>query len=309
MKLIIQICCLNEEECLPITLSALPRTVAGFSTVEWLVVDDGSTDNTVAVAKSFGVDHVVRNPKNYGLASAFMLGINTALKNGADVIVNTDADNQYNVQDIEKLVIPILTQGADYVIGVRPIDNISHFSFGKKIAQKVGSWVVRKASKTNVADATSGFRAMNKKFADRVLVFSNYTYTLETIIQAGRNNCVVTTVPIRVNPDLRPSRLLKNNLQYIRLSIITIVRIFSIYRPFRFFSIIGSILFSFGLLLGFRFFYLYYIGDGFGHTQSLILAAIFLVMGFQTFVMAFVVDAIAANRKMIEEVRIKFREK
>lgn len=308
MKLIIQICCLNEEDSLPVTLSALPRKVIGFDQVEWLVVDDGSTDNTVNVAKSFGVDHIVSNSRNYGLANAFMLGVNTSLKVGADVIVNTDADNQYNAEDIEKLTSTILNKGADYVIGIRPIDKIPHFSIGKKIAQKIGSWVVRMASKTTVADATSGFRAMNRKFAHRIMVFSNYTYTIETIIQAGRNNCVVTTVPIKVNPDLRPSRLLKSNLHYIKLSIITIVRIFSIYRPFRFFTFIGSFFFSLGFLLGVRFLYLYYTGDGFGHTQSLILAAVLIGMGFQTFVMAFVVDSIAANRKIMEEVRIKLRE-
>jgi len=303
MKLIIQIPCFNEAQTLPLALSALPRQVPGFDTVEWLIIDDGSQDETVQVACENGVDHIVRHNRNQGLARGFMTGLAACLKLGADVIVNTDADNQYNADDIPVLTQPILQQQADIVIGSRPIETIAHFSLVKKILQKLGSWIVRIASKTDIPDAPSGFRAISRFAAQRLVVFSDYTYTLETIIQAGQKNMAITSVPIRVNEDLRPSRLVKNIPSYIKRSIITIIRIFVIYRPFRFFGIIGAILFGIGSLIGLRFLAYYFSGNGDGHIQSLILAAVLLMAGFQTFLVAFLADLLAANRKLMEDVR------
>lgn len=305
LKLIIQIPCYNEGETLAIALSALPRHVAGFDSVEWLIIDDGSKDNTVEVAKANGVDHIVKHTTNKGLAHAFMSGIDACLKFGADVIVNTDADNQYHADDIPKLVDPILKNNAEFVIGARPIQTIEHFSPIKKLLQKVGSLVVRIASKTNIPDAPSGFRAISRETAQKLIVFNDYTYTLETIIQAGQKNISITSVPIRVNEDLRPSRLVKSIPSYIKRSIITIIRIFVIYRPFRFFATIGMILFIFGFLIGFRFLLKYLSGDGSGNIQSLILSSILLGMGFQTILIAFVADLLSANRKLLEDLRFK----
>ncbi|WP_061937414.1 glycosyltransferase family 2 protein [Collimonas pratensis] len=305
MKLIIQIPCFNEAETLPIALLALPRKVAGFDQVEWLVIDDGSVDNTGEVAKAHGVDHVVRHAENKGLAKAFMTGLDTCLCLGADVIVNTDADNQYNADDIPVLTLPILQNRAELVIGSRPISSISHFSPIKKMLQKLGSWAVRIASNTDVPDAPSGFRAMSRTAAQRLMVFSDYTYTLETIIQAGQKNMSVISVPIRVHGDLRPSRLVKSMPSYIRRSIVTIVRIFVIYRPFFFFGTIGSVLFFAGFLIGLRFLWRYLMGEGDGHIQSLILASVLLGMGFQTLLIAFVADLLSANRKLLEDIRFK----
>lgn len=307
MKLIIQIPCFNEAQTLSIALSALPRTVPGFDTVEWLIIDDGSQDDTVKVARECGVDHVVRHTRNQGLARGFMTGLDACLRLGADVIVNTDADNQYNADDIPKLVTPILERRADIVVGARPIETIEHFSPIKKLLQKLGSWVVRVASKTDIPDAPSGFRAMSRTAAQRLMVFNNYTYTLETIIQAGQKNMAITSVPIRVNEDLRPSRLVKSIPSYIKRSIATIIRIFVIYRPFRFFGTIGAILFGAGFLIGLRFLINYLGGEGEGHVQSLILAGALLVMGFQTLLVAFLADLLAANRKLMEDVRFKLK--
>ena len=253
MKLIIQIPCYNEAGTLSIALLALPRQVPGFDKVEWLIIDDGSTDETVAVALSNGVDHIVRHTSNQGLARGFMTGLDACLRLGADVIVNTDADNQYNADDIPDLTKPILEHRADIVVGARPIETIEHFSPVKKLLQKIGSWVVRVASGTSIPDAPSGFRAMNRSAAQHLMVFNDYTYTLETIIQAGQKNIAITSVPIRVNEDLRPSRLVKSIPSYIKRSIVTIVRIFIIYRPFRFFGTLGSLLFGAGFLLSLRF--------------------------------------------------------
>lgn len=303
MKLIIQIPCLNEAETLAITLAELPKTVPGFDIVEWLIIDDGSTDNTVEVAKQNGVHHVVSHAGNKGLATAFMTGLDACVRLGADVIVNTDADNQYNAADIPKLTQPILDNRAELVVGARPIDSIEHFSPIKKYLQRLGSWVVRVASKTDIPDAPSGFRAMSRLVAQRLMVFNDYTYTLETIIQAGQKNMAITSVPIRVNGDLRPSRLVKSIPSYIKRSIVTIVRIFIIYRPFRFFGTIGVFLFSLGFLIGIRFLYKYLNGNGDGHIQSLVLASIFIVIGFQTIIAAFLADLLAANRKLLEEIR------
>lgn len=303
LKLIIQIPCYNEAETLAIALSALPRFVPGFDVVEWLVIDDGSQDNTAEVARVNGVDHVVRHACNHGLASTFMTGLDACLARGADVIVNTDADNQYNADDIPLLVRPILEHEAEVVIGARPIATIQHFSMAKKLLQRLGSWVVRVASKTDVMDAPSGFRALSRTAAQRMMVFNDYTYTLETIIQAGQKKMAVKSVPIRVNPDLRPSRLVKSIPSYVKRSLVTIVRIFMIYRPFFFFASIGAVLFGAGSLLGVRFLLYYFSGHGQGHMQSLTLAAVLLGMGFQMFLVAFIAELTAANRKLLEDIR------
>jgi len=308
MKLIIQIPCYNEAETLDIALGALPRQVKGFDQVEWLIIDDGSTDDTVRVARDNGVDHIVRFTTNRGLARGFMAGLDASIKLGADIIVNTDADNQYNADDIPKLVAPILNEEADIVVGARPIEDIEHFSFTKKMLQKLGSWVVRVASQTDIPDSPSGFRALTRDAAMRMNVFNEYTYTLETIIEAGQKGMAITSVPIRVNEDLRPSRLVKSIPSYIKKSILTIIRIFVVYRPFRFFMLIGAILFMFGFAIGLRFMFYYLTGEGEGHIQSVILSAVLLGMGFQTMLVAFVADLLATNRKLLEDVQFMMRK-
>ena len=305
MKLIIQIPCYNEADTLAVTLADLPRELPGFDTVEWLVIDDGSTDDTIGVAQSNGVDHIVRHPHNMGLARAFMSGLDACLARGADVLVNTDADNQYCADDIPELVRPILEGKAEIVIGARPIEAVAHFSPIKKFLQKLGSWVVRLASKTDIPDAPSGFRAISRDAAQRTIVFGDYTYTLETIIQAGQKNMAVTSVPVRVNEDLRPSRLARNMPAYVWRGVITIVRIFVIYQPFRFFGFIGGGLLLLGFALGLRFLYYYLTGDGEGHIQSVVLAGVLLLMGFQSVLVAFLADLLSANRKLMEEVRYR----
>jgi glycosyltransferase involved in cell wall biosynthesis len=307
MKLIIQIPCYNEAEALPITLAALPRKVPGFDIVEWLIIDDGSTDDTVQVAEKRGVDHIVRHTRNQGLARAFMTGLDACLCLGADVIVNIDADNQYNADDIPALTAPILEGKADIVVGARPIQVIEHFSPLKKFLQKLGSWVVRIASNTDIPDAPSGFRAFSRDAAMRLNVFNDYTYTLETIIQAGQKNMAITSVPVRVNADLRPSRLVTSISSYIKRSIVTIIRIFVIYRPFRFFGTIGAVLFGTGFLIGLRFLWHYLQGNGSGHVQSLVLASVLLGIGFQAVLIAFVADLLAANRKLMEDMKYRLR--
>jgi glycosyltransferase involved in cell wall biosynthesis len=301
MKLIIQIPCYNEEKILPITLSELPREVEGFDKVEWLIIDDGSTDNTVEVARTHGVDHIVKLTTHQGLARGFLAGLDASLKFGADVIVNTDADNQYNAKDIPKLVKPILDGKADIVVGVRPIEEIKHFSPTKKVLQKLGSWAVRAASKTDIPDAPSGFRAMSRDAAMQLNVFSDYTYTLETVIQAGQKNMAITFVPIRTNETFRPSRLIRNIPDYIIRSILTIIRIFMTYRPFRFFAIPGVISFCLGLLISLRFLYFYLTGHGGGHIQSIILAALLMGTGFFLCVIGLISDLISVNRKLLEK--------
>lgn len=305
LKLIIQIPCFNEAETLPVILSSLPRSVPGFESVEWLIIDDGSQDNTAEVAKARGVDHVVRHAGNKGLARTVMTGLDACLRLGADVIVNTDADNQYNADDISALTQPILRNYAEMVIGARPISTIESFSPTKKMLQKMGSWVVRVASNTDIPDATSGFRAMSRAAAQKLMVFNDYTYTLETIIQAGQQNISISSIPIRVNENLRSSRLVKSIPSYIKRSIITIVRIFMIYRPFSFFGTIGAVLFGVGFLIGLRFLWKYLGGEGGGHIQSLIMASVLLGMGFQTLLIAFVADLLSANRKLLEDIRFK----
>lgn len=305
MKLIIQLPCYNEEASLAMTLAALPRQVEGFKEVEWLVIDDGSTDRTVEIAAREGVDHIVRHTSNQGLARAFMTGIDACLRLGADVIVNTDADNQYNADDIPRLTRPILDHRADIVIGARPIAALEHFSPAKKLLQKLGSWVVRVVSQTNVPDAPSGFRAMHRLAASRIMVFNDFTYTLETIIQAGQKNMCIMSVPVRVNPDLRASRLVRSIPYYIARSVPTILRIFVIYRPFRFFGTLGGVLLAIGVLIGLRFVWNFLQGEGGGHIQSLILASILMIVGFQTLLMALIADLLAANRHLLEDLRAR----
>jgi glycosyltransferase involved in cell wall biosynthesis len=309
VKLIIQIPCYNEAETLAITLKDLPRKLEGFDRVEWLVINDGSTDDTVAVAKANGVDHILSFSKNQGLARVFMAGLDACIKLGADVIVNTDADNQYSARDIPLLIKPIREGKAEMVIGVRPIAEIRHFPFMKKLLQKLGSWVVRLASKTTVVDAPSGFRAMSREAALRLNVFSDYTYTLETIIQAGQKDMAIASVPVRVNEDLRPSRLVKSIPNYLKRSIITIIRIFVVYKPFRFFMSVGLCAVGLGFLIGLRFLYYYFVtGESTGHIQSLILASILFGFGFQTFMVAFVADLLAVNRRLLEDVQYRMRK-
>jgi glycosyltransferase involved in cell wall biosynthesis len=306
-KLIIQIPCYNEAETLGVTLSALPRQVAGIDRVEWLVVNDGSVDATVDVARQYGVDHIVSFPHNQGLAKAFMAGIEASLRNGADIIVNTDADNQYSADDIPKLVEPILSGRAEIVIGARPISEIEHFSATKKLLQKLGSRVVRMASNTSVEDAPSGFRAISRNAALRLNVFNEYTYTLETIIQAGQNGLAITSVPVRTNGYLRPSRLIKGIPSYIQRSLFTILRIFMTYKPMRFFMIVGSFPFAIGFLLGVRWVALYLGGTPRAHVPSLILTAILILIGVQLWIFGLVADLLAVNRKVLEEIQLRVR--
>ncbi|MCX7025038.1 MAG: glycosyltransferase family 2 protein [Spirochaetes bacterium] len=308
-KLIIQMPCYNEAGTLALALKELPRSVPGFDVVEWLVVNDGSTDDTVEIARKCGVDHVVDFRRNRGLARGFTAGLEAGIALGADVIVNTDADNQYEAADIPALVAPILEGRADIVVGARPISGIRHFSPVKKALQKLGSWVVRKVSRTDIPDAPSGFRAMSRDAAMRLNVYSDYTYTLESIIQAGRMGMAIVSVPIHVNEDLRPSRLVRSIPSYIKRSIGTMIRIFVIYKPFAFFMGIGSFVFLAGLALGVRYLVYLFGGSGGGHMQSLILASILLVMGFQTMLTAFLADLLAANRKLLEDVKYSLRKK
>ncbi len=303
MKLIIQIPCFDEEAALPATLADLPRAVPGFDVVEWLVIDDGSTDRTAAVARELGVDHVVSLPRNRGLANAFTTGLEACLARGADVIVNTDADNQYCADDIPLLVAPILRGEADLVIGERPIADIAHFSPIKKLLQRLGSSVVRVLSRTDVRDAPSGFRAVSREAALKLNVFSEYTYTLETIIQAGQKSMAVAGVPIRVNGETRPSRLVEGLGSYVKRSVVTMVRIFITYRPLRFFMTAGLIVFTAGFALGLRFLYYYATGTGEGKIQSTILAALLMGTGAFLGVMGLVVDLIAVNRKLLEKLQ------
>jgi glycosyltransferase involved in cell wall biosynthesis len=300
-KLIIQIPCYNEAQTLPLTLAALPRSLPGVASVEWLVIDDGSEDDTAQVAQACGVDHIVRLPQNQGLANAFVVGLDAALRAGADIIVNTDADNQYCADDIPRLLQPILEGKAEIVIGERPIASTPHFSPTKKALQRLGSLVVRKLSDTEVADAPSGFRAMSRDAAMRLHVFNEYSYTLETIIQAGRKGMAITSVPIRTNAVLRPSRLFRSNLHYIRRQGLTLLRIFMTYNPFFFFAAPGLLGFLLGFLIGVRFLYYFALGAGTGHVQSLILAALLMGSGFGLIVVGLVADLISVNRKLLEK--------
>ncbi len=306
-KLVIQIPCYNEEATLGVTLDALPREVAGVDKVEWLVVNDGSNDGTVEVARAHGVDHIVNHSHNLGLARAFMAGIEGSLAAGADIIVNTDADNQYSAEDIPKLIAPILAGDAPIVIGARDIRGIAHFPLMKKLLQRLGSWVVRVVSGTDIPDAPSGFRAMSRDAAIQLNVFDGYTYTLEMIIQAGRRGIPITSVPVRTNPDLRPSRLIKSTGSYVRRSFFTILRIFLVYKPFRFFVILGSIPFTIGSLLGVRWLVLFFEGTTRAHVPSLILAAILLLVGFMLWMLGLAADLQSVNRRLLEDIQFNLR--
>lgn len=307
MKLIIQIPCYNEAETLEVALNDLPKQIDGIDEIEYLIINDGSKDNTVEVAKNWGVHYVVNFKCNKGLAKGFMAGLDACLRQGADIIVNTDADNQYYGADIEKLVRPILDGKADIVIGERPIDDTEHFSPLKKKLQHIGSWTVRVASKTDVPDAPSGFRAYSRQAALKMNVVNEYTYTLETIVQAGRNKMAITSVPIRTNPELRKSRLFNSMFGYIKKSMLTIIRAFMMYKPLRFFTIIGSTIFLIGLILGIRFLVFVFMGESGGHIQSLILASTLLLLGFQTFISGLQADLIASNRKLLEDIQERVR--
>ncbi len=308
MKLIIQIPCYNEALTLPQTLRELPQQVEGVDTVEWLIIDDGSTDETAEVAKRCGADHIVRLAGHQGLARGFAMGIEACLRRSADIIVNTDADNQYQAADIPLLIAPILRGEADLVIGTRPIGETAHFSLAKKFLQRLGSWVVRIVSGTAVPDATSGFRAMSRRAALRLNVFSNYTYTLETIIQAGTSNMSVASVPIRTNAPVRETRLVKSIPDYIKKSVMTIFRVFMLYKPLRFFVYSGALVFTAGFLLGVRFLYFYFTGTGRGHVQSVILAAVLLLLGVQLGILGLVSDLISTNRRLLEDLQFRIRQ-
>lgn len=308
MKVIIQIPAYNEEQTLGLTLSLLPKTLPGIDVVEWLVINDGSTDRTIEVAKQYGAHHISSSISNQGLAKTFTRGIEECLKLGADIIVNTDADNQYCADDIEKLIIPILNNQADIVIGTRPIKATQHFSPIKKWLQGLGSYMVRVISETDVKDAPSGFRAISRKAAIQLNIFNAYTYTLEMIIQAGKKGISITSVPIRTNRDERPSRLVKSIPSYIKRSIITMIRIFNTYRPFSFFLIVSSIPLTIGILLGLRW-VIMFMGKGQAlHLPSLILASILILIGAQIFFFALMADLISVNRQLLEDIQKKVRE-
>ncbi|MFT5171043.1 MAG: glycosyltransferase involved in cell wall biosynthesis [Candidatus Marinamargulisbacteria bacterium] len=306
-KLIIQIPAFNEESALPVTLSKLPREMPGISVIEWLVIDDGSTDQTSRIAKQCGADHVVRLIQNQGLAKAFMAGIEASLREGADIIVNTDADNQYCAEDIIKLVTPILENKAEIVIGERPIQKTSHFSFLKKFLQRMGSGVIRYVSKTSIPDAPSGFRAISRRAALRLNVFNEFTYTLEMIIQAGKQGIAISSVPINTNEMMRPSRLMKSIPQYIQKSIFTMIRVFNTYKPLRFFLNLSAIPIVAGIILGIRWI-VFFMGQPASHIPSLILVAILILIGVQLCIFGFMADLISVNRKLLEEVQLRTRE-
>jgi glycosyltransferase involved in cell wall biosynthesis len=310
MKLIIQIPSYNEEKTLPETLSNLPRSIPGVDQVQILVIDDGSKDATAQKAEEFGVDHLIKIPKNIGLAGAFKMGLEASLSHGADIIVNTDADNQYRGKDIQKLIMPILEGKADIVIGDRGIATLPSFPRPKRILQRLGSWVIQKASGVRTPDATSGFRAYTRRAALRTIVLGNYSYTLETLIHAGAQNLVVEFVPVETNPQTRPSRLMRNLFHYLAHSTATLIRAYTIYRPLRVFSFFGAIFLTGGLLLGIRYLYFYFNGQGAGHIQSVILAAVLLIVGFQVLLIGLLADLIGSNRRILEEVlyRIKHME-
>lgn len=307
-KLIIQIPCYNEEATLGLTLSELPRQVPGVDTVEWLIINDGSVDRTVEVARSLGVNHIVSFEHNQGLAKAFMAGLEASLKAGADIIVNTDADNQYCAADIPLLVEPILLGQAEIVIGARPIRQIKHFSPTKKFLQEFGSWIVRMVSNTNIPDAPSGFRAISRNAAFQINVFNQYTYTLEMIIQAGQRGMAITSVPIRTNGYLRPSRLVKSIPVYVQRSILTILRIFMTYKPLKFFFLLGSLPFALGTLLGVRWLILFFMEESLrARVPSLVLAAILILIGFQLWIFGLVADLMSVNRRILEDIQLRLR--
>jgi len=309
LKLIIQIPCLNEAATLPATIADLPRSVAGFDVVEFLVIDDGSRDGTADVARACGVDHVVRLRRNKGLAAAFMAGIDAALKRGADVIVNTDADNQYAGGDIPTLVAPLLRGEAEIVIGDRNIADLEHMSWRKRQLQRLGSWVVRQVSNTSVPDTTSGFRAYTREAALRMTIVSEFSYTLESIIQAGKKRMAIAHVPIATNARTRESRLFDSAFSYIKRSAATIVRIYAMYEPLKIFTYIGLVIFAAGLILPIQFVYTELTETRYGprNIQGLILSAVLMIVGFQVLLIGLLADVISANRKLLEDLVYRVR--
>ena len=308
MKLIIQIPCYNEAETLEIALNDLPKHIDGIDEIEYLIINDGSKDNTVEVAKNWGVHYVVNFKKNKGLAKGFMAGIDACLKNGADIIVNTDADNQYCGDDIETIVRPILEGKADIVIGARPIDKTEHFSWLKKRLQHFGSWVVRRASGTDIPDAPSGFRAYSREAALQLNVVNEYTYTLEQIVQAGRTSIPIMSVPIRTNAELRPSRLFHSMFGYVKKSMITIIRSYLMYRPMRVFMALGIVPFIVGFAIGVRYIVFIFMGRASGNIQSLILCSLLIMIAVMIWVLGMMADVISANRKISQEIQRRTRD-
>ena len=307
MKLIIQIPCLNEETTLPQTLKDIPENIEGIDSIEILVIDDGSTDKTVEVAKSMGVHHILKLTNNKGLAKAFISGVNQALKLDADIIVNTDADNQYFGGDIAKLIQPILRKEADIVVGDRQVETIRHFSPMKIFLQKFGSWVVRQLSGTLIPDATSGFRAYSRDAALQLNVVSDFTYTIETIISAGNKNLAVTHIPVRTNKKLRESRLFPSIRVYLKRSLVTMLKVYSMYRPLKIFTIAGGATFILGFIIGCRYLFFFFMGQTEGHIQSLILSAILLIVGFQIIMMGIAAELIAINRQLLEDIQVRIK--
>jgi len=308
MKLIVQIPCFNEEKTLSHTVKDIPRDIEGMDNVEILVIDDGSTDRTAEVAKELGVDHILRFSKNKGLALAFTAGLDASLKLGADIIVNTDGDNQYKAEDIPKLIQPILEGRAEIVVGDRQVNNIEHFSRIKRILQRVGSWVVRRFSGTNIADTTSGFRAYSRDAALRINIVSPFTYTLESIIQAGKKQMNIISVPIRTNKPLRDSRLISNVPGYIKRSAITIIRMYTMFQPLRVFFYVGASLFLVGSAGVLRFLYYFFTGDGAGHIQSVVLSGVLIILGFMLIMIGLVADVVSFNRQLIEDTLYRIRK-
>jgi glycosyltransferase involved in cell wall biosynthesis len=308
MKLIIQIPCHNEAKVITQTIKSLPASLDGFDSIEYLVIDDGSDDGTADIAQAAGVHHIVKLPGHMGLATAFTSGLDACIKNGADVIVNTDADNQYHAEDICLLVKPIIDGRAQIVVGDRGVATLESFSSYKRFLQRIGSWVVAKFSELEIPDATSGFRALSREAALRTMVLNDYSYTLETLIQAGAHKMTVEYVRIRTNPKTRPSRLVRSIPHYLINSSATIVRSYTMYRPLRVFTILGGLFLLGGLVLGGRFLYYYLIGQGSGHLQSVVLAAVLVIVGFQVILIGLVADLIGFNRKILEEVLYRMKK-
>jgi glycosyltransferase involved in cell wall biosynthesis len=306
-KLVIQIPCYNEEATLPQTVRDLPRSLPGVDEIEYLVIDDGSSDRTSEVARELGVHHVVRLKRNRGLAHAFLIGLEASVKVGADIIVNTDGDNQYRGDDVGPLIQPILDGKADIVVGDRGVAVLEYFSPTKRWLQRFGSWVVEQAAGIPIPDATSGFRAFTRDAVLRLTVLSDYTYTLETLIQAGARRVAVVYVPIRTNPKVRPSRLISNTFSFLTISAVTIVRFYTMYRPMRVFTTIGGVFTASGVAVGLRFLYFYFQGRGTGNVQSLILAAILIIVGFQTWLIGLIAEMVRLNRQMLEDTLYRVR--